>query len=94
MHWDKKRRIKRVWKRGQREINAWKQTICNRAANEIFKIFHHSPFAKAILSISVDNTSDTYNNTMSLKELGIKYEDVILFFMGKGLLPSNFLQLK
>ena len=25
--------ITRVWKRGQREINAWKQTLCNKRIN-------------------------------------------------------------
>ncbi len=94
MHWDKKRRIKKVWKRGQREINAWKQEICNRASNEIFKIFHHSELAKAILSVPDNFTDDEYKNSMTFKDLGIRYEDVILFFMGKGLLPSNFLLLK
>ena len=27
LHWDKKRRITKVWKRGQREINAWKLSL-------------------------------------------------------------------
>ena len=27
MHWDKKRRITKVWKRGQNVINEWKQFI-------------------------------------------------------------------
>ena len=94
MHWDKKRRVKKVWQRGQREINAWKQRICNRASQEIFKIFHHSEFAKSILDQSVDYIDNEYKNTMTFKDLGIKYEDVILLFMGKGLLPTNFLSIK
>ena len=28
LHWDKRRRVTRVWKRGQKEINRWKQTLC------------------------------------------------------------------
>ena len=94
MHWDKKRRIKKVWKRAQSEINRWKQTICNESANSFFKVFYNSTLARDILAIPVCETCDKHKNTISFKDLGIKYEDVILFFMGKGLLPRNFLSLK
>jgi len=94
MHWDKKRRIRKVWTRGQKELNAWKQVICNGSANKVFKVFHNSKLAKNILDIPVENTCDLYKNTISFKDLGIKYEDVILFFMGKGLLTKNYLQVK
>jgi len=93
MHWDKKRRIKKVWLRGQKELNAWKQILCNKASNEVFKIFEKSAIAKEILSVPVTETDEGYKNTMSLKVLGLRYEDVILFYMGKGLLPKTFLQL-
>lgn len=94
MHWDKKRRITKVWKRAQSEINRWKQSICAESANSFFKVFYNSTLAKEILDISPSETCDEYKNTISFKDLGIKYEDVILFFMGKGLLPKNFLSLK
>ena len=74
MHWDKKRRIKRVWRRSQQVINSWKQVICNKRANEIFKIFDHSPLAKHFLNEDVNNTDDKFINKMSLKELDITYE--------------------
>ena len=91
-HWDKKRRITKVWKRGQREINAWKQTICNKKVNAyLSNTFKHSPLAQYIASIPADETLDDYTNTMSFKELGITYEDVILKFMSLGLLPKNYL---
>ena len=94
MHWDKKKRIRRVWQRAQNEINAWKQRICNKIANNVLKAFHHSELAKSIIEVPIEDTDKFYNNTMSLKELGIKYEDVIVFFIGNGLLPKNFLELK
>ena len=94
MHWDKKRRIKKVWKRGQDELNVWKQTICNKLANEVLSMFHRSQLIKDIININITDTDKSYRNVMSLKDLGIKYEDVIIFFMGRGLLPKNFLQLK
>ena len=95
LHWDKKRRITKVWKRSQREINAWKQTICNKRINAyLSKTFKHSPTAQYMASIPADEILDDYTNTMSFKDLGITYEDVILKFMSLGLLPKNYLQLK
>ena len=95
LHWDKKRRITKVWKRGQREINAWKQMICNKKINAyLSKTFKHSPLAQYIANIPAEETLDDYTNTMTFKELGITYEDVILKFMSLGLLPRNYLTLK
>ena len=65
MHWDKKRRIKRVWRRSQQVINSWKPVICNKRANEIFKIFNHSPLAKHFLHEDVNNTDDNFINKMT-----------------------------
>ena len=94
MHWDKKKRIKKVWKRGQKELNTWKQTICNNSANNILRPFYKSKLVEDVLDISIEETCDSYKNTLSFKKLGINYEDVILFFMGKKLLSQNYLQLK
>ena len=33
MHWDKKRRIIKVWKRSQDVINRWKQKLCFKDVN-------------------------------------------------------------
>ena len=94
LHWDKKRRVKKVWQRGQREVNAWKQVICNKYAAKILSNFTNTGAGKYLNSIPVDEIDHEYINTMSLKDLGIKYEDLILFYMNKGLLPRNFLSLK
>jgi hypothetical protein len=91
LHWDKKRRITKVWKRGQREINAWKQTLCNKRINAYLKkTFPHSPLALFIANIPAEETLDDYQNKMTFKDLGINYEDLILKFMSSGLLPNNF----
>ena len=91
LHWDKKRRISKVWKRGQREINAWKQTICNKKINAYLRTtFQHSPLAMYMASIPAEETLDDYKNKFTFKDLDIKYEDVILKFMSLGLLPRNF----
>jgi|TARA_R110000796_G_scaffold38476_9_gene96783 hypothetical protein len=95
LHWDKKRRISKVWKRAQKEINAWKQMICNKKANDYFKnTFKASSIINYILSVPVTEVLDDYNNKLTFKDLGVKYEDVILLFMSKGLLPKNYLTLK
>lgn len=94
LHWDKKRRISKVWRRSQREINAWKQTICNKRINDLFRKTFRGPTAEYIISIPEDEILEDYNNTLTLKDLGITYEDVILRFMSRGLLPKNFFTLK
>jgi len=91
MHWDKKRRIKRVWRRAQNVINTWKQVICNKRSNEIFKIFKHSKVAKSILNEDINNTDTKFINKMKLKDLGITYEDLLVKFVAEGLLPKNYL---
>jgi hypothetical protein len=93
LHWDKKRRIKKVWQRGQEIINIWKQVISNRKINA----YLHNTFGKhvkAITDIPDDDYLPDYKNTLTLKDLGLTYEDVILKFMAEGLLPKNFLSLK
>ena len=94
LHWDKKRRIKKVWQRGQREVNAWKQVICSKRANSILSIFSNTSFGQEINSIPADEVDYTYTNRLTFKQLGLSYEDLILFYMKKGLLPKNFLTLK
>jgi hypothetical protein len=94
LHWDKKRRIKKVWQRGQQEVNAWKQILCNKYAQKIFSFFNNTETGQFLNSLPVDEIDPSYTNTMSLKDLGIKYEDLILFYMSKGLLPRNFLLVK
>ena len=93
MHWDKKRRVKRVWMKAQRVINRFKQTICNKRSNEVLAAFDHSKLAKQIMSVSVEETDDQFINKMTLKELGIKYEDLIIKFYHEGLLPRNYFEL-
>ena len=94
MHKDKKRRISKVWSRGQDVLNHWKQEICNREANKIFAIFVNSPCARYLANLDPKDTDPDYKNKMSLKDLKITYEDVIVKFISVGLLPRNFFKLK
>lgn len=95
MHWDKKRRIIKVWKKGQSVINEWKQEVCNKKINHyLTNWFGKSQLVKDIIDIPATETLPDYNNKLKLKDLGITYEDLILKFMSVGLLPNNFLELK
>ena len=93
MHWDKKRRITKVWKRGQNTINELKQYVAFQQVKPIFRIFAKSNLGKELYEMPFEYISD-YRNKMTLQELGINYEDVILKFMGKGLLPTNYLSVR
>ncbi len=93
MHWDKKRRVKKVWRRAQNVINSWKQMVCNKRSNEIFSIFKHSELAKHIVNTPVNETDHKFINDMKLKTLGITYEDLIIKFISEGLLPRNYYSL-
>jgi len=72
----------------------WKQVICNKRSNEIFRIFTNSSLAKGFVNASINDVDLTYKNKISLKDLGLTYDDLILFYISKGLLPKDFLSLK
>ena len=93
MHWDKKRRIIKVWKRGQHVINHWKQWLTYKDSNRIFSIFEGSKMGKDLLNEPFFYMAD-YINKMSFKSFGIGYEHLIIKFMSEGLLPKNFFQIK
>jgi len=96
MHPQKKKRIIKVWRKGQNVINEWKQIVCNKRFNNFLYITFgdKSPMIKDLLNVPVTEIDPSYINRVSLKDLGIKYEDVILKFIDAGLLPKNFLSLK
>ena len=94
MHWDKKRRIKKVWRRAQRVINKWKQMVCNKRANEILGLFTSSKLAEEIINVPVNETDNQFINNIQLKTLGINYEDLIIKFISEGLLPKNYYLIK
>ena len=93
MHWDKKRRIIKVWKRAQDVINKWKQLVCNKDAKKIFSIFTASKLGKDLYEMSFEYLPD-YRNKLTLKQCGIEYEHLIVKFIDEGLLPKNYLNIK
>ena len=93
MHWDKRRRIIKVWKKGQNILNELKQFVSYKKMQPIFRIFTKSELGREIYETPFEYLPD-YKNKMTLKELGLTYEDLIIKFIGKGLLPKNYLSLK
>ena len=93
MHWDKKRRITKVWKRSQNIINELKQFVAYKQIQPIFRIFTKSKLGREIYETPFEYMPD-YKNKMTLKELGLNYEDLIIKFIGVGLLPKNYFSLK
>ena len=93
MSWEKKKEIKYLWSKGQHVINNFKQQVTSVYANEIFSLFK-SKYVKFILDIPVDSTDKDIYNDCTLKDLGINYDDLILLFIKKKLLPCNFLSIK
>lgn len=96
MHWDKRRRIKKVWIKGQNVINEWKQEISNKKVNDylisLFGVDNH--IINSIVEVPANETIKDYKNKLTLKDLNITYEDLILKFISVGLLPQNYLSLK
>ena len=92
MHWDKKRRIIKVWKRSQDVINEWKQELSYKDTNKIFSIFINSKLGKDIIEQPFVYMPD-YINKLNFKTYGIGYEHLIIKFISTGLLPKNFFKL-
>ena len=93
MHWQKRKRIKKVHKRAQDAINIWKQELCNQYTNSFFQsLFPKSPVTKDLLeATSVDVE---FKNTLSFKDLKVSKRDIIDKLTQQGVLPSNFLTLQ
>lgn len=92
LHPQKARRITKVNSRAQKVLNLYKQRLTNQITSSIFeKLFPKSQFAK---NLSEDNeTSNNFQNTIPLKDLGISKEMVINLFIKERILPQNFYNL-
>jgi hypothetical protein len=70
-----------------------KQYVAWQQVKPLFRIFAKSELGREIYEMPFEYLPD-YKNKMTLKELGLNYEDLIIKFMGTGLLPKNYLSLK
>lgn len=95
MHWEKKRRILKINQKAQSSINLFKQETVNKLCNAIYETcFKDNQLAKTLLSTQEIDTDPKYINTLDLKSLGITKKDIIDRFIGEGLLPQDFYDLK
>ena len=91
LNYSKKKRIIKVWKKGQETINYWKQELCDNLAKDFFKLFGDD--GKYFVSVEFEYL-ENYKNEITFKDLGIDYNILILKFMKEGLLPPNFFKIK
>jgi hypothetical protein len=90
MHTQKRKRIVKVHKRAQHELNLWKQQKVIVNTNKIFGLFKNTKFI-------VDNHSEPdpkYVCKTSFKDLGIEKKEIVAKLVEKGVLPPNFETLK
>ena len=92
MHWEKKRRIKRVQKRAQGLINIWKQQEANTITNMfLITCFPKSPIVKALVSEPFKDLVDVdFRNNLELRDLGITKDIIVERFIAEGVLPKEF----
>lgn len=94
MHWEKKKRIMKVYKRAQTVLNVWKQEIVGVVSTNLFvKYFPKTEFTKFMVATTADTDSE-YVNKLSFKTLGITRKMVIDKLIEEKILPVDFYKLK
>ena len=94
MHTQKRKRIVKVHKRAQQELNLWKQERVIKRTNIIFSIFNNK---SSLANILVDKYSEPDPNFIcktSFKDLGIEKEQIVNKLVEKGVLPTDFHSLR
>lgn len=95
MHWQKKKRIKKVNKRAQQCINQYKQEVVNNLCEVIFQTsFKKSKVAEYFLSGPTIEQDSEIINTLELKLLGINKQHIVKRFVTEGVLPRDFYHVK
>ena len=88
----KKKRIERVYLKGQQVINLHKQKLTNNITNLLFeRLFPQSPLTEFFLSNT--ETDEKFKNTLNFKDLNITKDDIIRIFIEEGVLPKNFMEI-
>lgn len=88
MHWQKKKRIKKVHKRTQEELNMWKQEKLITITNNVIGLFN-SRLADDIIT-NYSQPDPKFISTLSFKDLGIEKRDIINRLVEKGILSKEF----
>ncbi len=97
MHWEKKKRIKKVHSKTKITLNVWKQEI----ANDIFQRFFRPKFAesnsilgKEFINLYQNEVDPGLETSMSFTLLGITKKQIISKLIKENILPKNFHELK
>ena len=89
MHWQKRKRIQKVHKRTQKELNLWKQEKLISLTNKIFGLFSNSSTASEIINV-YSEPDPNFVCRASFKDLDICKEQIVDRLLNKGILPHNF----
>lgn len=93
MHWEKRKRIRKVHKRAQRILNTWKQEVMIQATNLFFmNLFPNNNITKELVEGSEPDPA--FKNTLDFKDLGITKDMIVEKLVGEGVLPPDFHSLK
>jgi hypothetical protein len=88
----KKKRIEKVYLKGQQVINLYKQKLTNKITNLLFKsLFPESPITQFF--IENEETDEKFKNTLNFKDLKMSKDDIINIFIQEGVLPKNFMEI-
>lgn len=91
MHWQKRKRIKKVHRRTQDVLNLWKQEIMIEKTNRWFSaLFPQSIITEELIEYS--EVDPLFVNNLSFTALDINKEDIVQKLCDKKILPHDFVE--
>jgi len=97
MHWEKKKRVKKVHVRTKTTLNIWKQEIANGVFQKFFRpqfANSNSEFGKEFIDLYQNEVDPELETPISFAQLGITKKQIISKLIKENILPKNFHQLK
>jgi hypothetical protein len=93
MHWEKRNRIQKVYKRTQKILNLWKQELANDWTNHLLQVLF--PKSQLINELVEGSFVDpAFKNTVTFEDLGVTKAKIIAKLHEEGVLPPDFYSLK
>lgn len=95
MSFNEKLSIEIKYRKAQRVLNSWKQSIVSREVDSfLLKLFPKSQEVKQMVDITESYTDNFLTSPQSFMELGISRSEVVVKLISVGILPDNFFRLK
>lgn len=97
MHWEKKKRIKKVHVKTKATLNIWKQTISNALFQKFFApkfVNTNSEFGREFIELYQNDTDPEIEVLIPFTALGITKKHIISKLIQESILPKNFYELK